>query len=356
METYTCLPGPLREFCTDLLHGEGLPRGDAELVAASLVDANLRGVDSHGITRLPIYVKRLRRGLIEPQPTVDVVQDAGGALLVDGNNGMGAVVTTRALDLALARVRRHGAVSVAIRNTNHYGSGAFYAHRAIAHQAAVFLYANAPATMAPWGGVQPYLGTNPYTFGIPAGRRDPMILDMATSQEARGKIILAAERGEPIPSGWATDPDGNPTTDAASALAGSVQPFGGPKGYGIALMIEVMAGVLTGASFGPHIGDLYHDLNRPQDLGAFIQLVDVAAFIPRDRFIERMDTLIDEIKTSPAQAGVEEILVPGEPEAQTARRRARGGIPLPTSLLTTLDELTEGRTPRLSHVVTAPDQ
>ncbi|PWG61525.1 Ldh family oxidoreductase [Sediminicurvatus halobius] len=339
MSALVVTPEALQEHCSAILAHHGLPAADAGVVAASLVDANLRGVDSHGVTRMTIYVERLQRGLVAARPDIRVVQDRGASLLLDGDNGMGAVVASRALDIALERLPQHGSVTVGVRNTNHYGSGAYYAERAADAGAAAFLYSNAPSTMAPWGGVDPYLGTNPYTFAVPAGRYRPVILDMATSVVARGKIILAAERGERIPEGWAIDGEGRPTTDAQSALEGSVLPFGGPKGYGIALMVDIMAGVLTGAGFGPRIGDLYRDLEQPQNVGAFIHLTDVGAFLPMETFRARMDEMIEEIKSARRAAGVEEIFLPGEIERRTAERRRERGIPLPAETVAQLETL-----------------
>jgi LDH2 family malate/lactate/ureidoglycolate dehydrogenase len=348
-----CSAAALVEHCTAILVQLGLPHRDAELVSDSLVDANLRGIDSHGVTRMGVYAERLRRGLVNPVPDIVVIEDKGGSLLIDGGNGMGAVVTVRALDIALERLEEHGSVSVGIRNSNHYGAGAYFAKRAVARDAVVFMYSNAPSTMAPWGGMTPYLGTNPYTFAAPAGRHNPLILDMATSVVARGKIILAANRGESIPSGWAIDAQGRFTTDAQAALEGSVLPFGGPKGYGIALMVDIMAGVMTGAGFGPRIGDLYREMGRPQDVGAFLQLTHAGAFMPVQAFKERMDLMIEEIKSLAPAPGVQEVLLPGEPESSTASRLSEAGIPLDDALIDTLEALGREAKASLAHVLDA---
>lgn len=331
----------LQQLVADILAAEGLPKPDAETVAASLVEANLRGVDSHGVSRVPIYVERLRKGLVDPDPAVTVVTDSGGALLLDGGNGMGQVVLHRAMQLGLERLPGQGSVSIALRNSNHYGSGAFFAKAATAAGAALFLYGNAPATMSAWGGREPFLGTNPYTFAVPAGSLEPIILDMATSVVARGKIILASQLGQSIPEGWAVDRKGMPTTDADEALEGSVLPFGGPKGYGIALMVEIMAAMFSGANSGPGVGDLYEDLTKPQGVGAFFTLVDIAAFQPRSHFDARMTNLVAALKASGA-AGTE-VLVPGEIEARVAKQRLQDGICIPHSVAAALEELSDDR-------------
>jgi LDH2 family malate/lactate/ureidoglycolate dehydrogenase len=252
---------------------------------------------------------------------------------------MGAVVTTRAMVMALERLQDVHSVSVAVRNSNHYSSGAYYMTPALDRGAVGFLYANAPSTTAAWGGVRRFLGTNPYTFAAPAGRHGSLVLDKATSVVARGKIILAAQRGEDIPAGWAVDALGMPTTDAGAALEGAVLPFGGPKGYGIAMMIEVLAGVLSGANIGPAVGDLYDNLDEPQGVGSFIHLVDVSAFLPREQFLERIESFIDAIKATASPENGSEVLVPGELEARTAALRSRDGVPLSADVLEALDRV-----------------
>src|ERR671910_333437 len=297
----------LRAFCEEVFLSCEMAQEDAAIVANSLVQANLRGVDSHGVTRVGIYVKRLKMGLVNPRPNIEVVRESDATLLVDGDNGMGQVVGVRALDLGLDKAGKSGGVSVGVRRSNHYGAGAYYVQRAVARDVVAFAYSNAPPTMAPWGGVDPYVGTNPYTFGAPAGKHRPIILDMATSIVARGKIILAAERGEPIPEGWAVDKQGNPTTDAREALEGSVLPFGGPKGYAISLMIDIMAGALTGAGFGPRINSLYDNFDEPQNVGTFFQLIDIGHFEEPATFRARVDRMIEEIKSSRKAADTDEI-------------------------------------------------
>jgi LDH2 family malate/lactate/ureidoglycolate dehydrogenase len=329
----------LQAFCEEVFLSCGLAQEDAAILADSLVQANLRGVDSHGITRVGIYVKRLKMGLVNPRPNVEVVHEGAATLLVDGDNGMGQVVGVRALDLGLDKAKESGGVSVGIRRSNHYGAGAYYVQRAVARDTIAFAYSNAPPTMAPWGGVNPYVGTNPYAYGVPAGEHRPIILDMATSIVARGKIILAAERNEPIPEGWAVDKRGNPTTDAREALEGSVLPFGGPKGYAISLMIDIMAGALTGAGFGPRVNSLYDNFDEPQNVGAFFQLIDIGHFVEPATFKARVDRMIEEIKSSRKAAGTEEIFLPGEIEYRKEQERRASGIPVGAETVAELREV-----------------
>jgi LDH2 family malate/lactate/ureidoglycolate dehydrogenase len=318
----------LRTFCEEVFLSCGMARKDAAIVADSLVQANLRGVDSHGVTRVGIYVKRLKMGLVNPRPNVEVVHEGAATLLVDGDNGMGQVVGVRTLELGLEKVKQSGGVYVGVRRSNHYGAGAYYVQRAVARNTIAFAYSNAPPTMAPWGGVDPYVGTNPYAYGVPSGEDLPIILDMAPSIVARGKIILSAERNEPIPEGWAVDKQGNPTTDAQEALEGSVLPFGGPKGYAISLMIDIMAGILTGAGFGPRVNSLYDNFDEPQNVGAFFQLIDIGHFVESATFKARIDRMIEETKSSRKAAGTDEIFLPGEIEFRKEQERRASGIPV----------------------------
>jgi LDH2 family malate/lactate/ureidoglycolate dehydrogenase len=318
-------------FCEEVFLSCGMAQEDAAILADSLVQANLRGVDSHGVTRVGIYVERLKMGLVNPRPNVEVVRESDATLLVDGDNGMGQVVGVRALDLGLDKAKESGGVSVGVKRSNHYGAGAYYVQRAVARDTIAFAYSNAPPTMAPWGGVEPYVGTNPYAYGVPAGEHRPIILDMATSIVARGKIILAAERGEPIPEGWAVDKQGNPTTDAREALEGSVLPFGGPKGYAISLMIDIMAGA--------RVNSLYDNFDEPQNVGAFFQLIDIGRFVEPATFKARVDRIIEEIKSSRKAAGTEEIFLPGEIEYRKEQQRRASGIPVGAETVAELREV-----------------
>ena len=332
----------LRSFCEGIFISCGMVPEDASIVADGLVQSNLRGVDSHGVMRVGIYAKRLKMGLVNPRPEVKIVRESAATLLVDGDNGMGQVVGVRALELGLDKVKQSGGVYVGVRRSNHYGAGAHYVKRAVEQDVVAFAYSNAPPTMAPWGGVDPYVGTNPYAFGVPAGGYPPIILDMATSIVARGKIILAAERGESIPEGWAIDKHGNQTTDAQEALQGSVLPFGGPKGYALSLMIDIMAGALTGAGFGPRVNSLYDNFEEPQNVGAFFQLIDISQFANPAAFKANIDRMIEEIKSSRRAPGTEKIFLPGEIEYRTEEQRLASGIPVEATTVAELREV--GRT------------
>ncbi|ARK28651.1 Ldh family oxidoreductase [Halalkalibacter krulwichiae] len=318
----------LKSYICDVLKAVGLTEENGRIVAESLISANLRGVDSHGVTRLPIYVKRLQTGAVTPNPNVQVEQESDATLLIDGNDGMGQIVGTKAIELGVEKAKKNGAVYIGVKNSTHFGTGAFFIQQALKHDMIAYAMSNAPSTMAPFGGIQPYLGTNPFAFGVPAQKNKPIIFDMATSVVARGKIISAEQRDEDIPLGWAIDKEGRPTTNAKEALEGTVLPFAGPKGYAISLMMDIMSGVLTGAGFGPHINNIYGDFDKPQNVGHFFQLIDVNRFMPAEHFKMRVDQMIDEIKSSPKAVGVEEIFLPGEIELNTEQERLNNGIHL----------------------------
>lgn len=317
----------LEDYSKKVLKSVGLSEVDTETVVASLIGANLRGVDSHGISRLPIYVERIRMGAVNPKPDIKVIEESDATLLIDGDNGMGQVVGKRAIELGVEKARNNGSVYIGVKHSNHFGTGAYFVQQGVKENMITYAMSNAPSTMAPWGGIVPYIGTNPYAFGIPAGKHHPIVLDMATSVVARGKIISAALEGKDIPEGWAIDKDGLPTTNAQKALEGSVLPFAGPKGYALSLMIDIMSGVLTGAGFGPHINNIYGaDNDKPQNVGHFFQLIDISRFMPVEQFTQRVDQMIDEIKSSPKATGVDEIFLPGEIEFNNEKRRLIEGI------------------------------
>ncbi|MCL5076206.1 MAG: Ldh family oxidoreductase [Chloroflexi bacterium] len=330
----------LHGFAAKVLERCGLPSDDAVVAATALVEANLRGVDTHGIRLLPIYVRRLRLGLMEPRPRIEVIRETTSILLIDGGNGLGQAVSTRAMELCLAKAKRiDGPAAAGVRNSNHFGAAARYVLMAVQEDMIGVATTNGSAVMAPWGGAEPYFGANPVAVGIPAGQERPVVLDMATSVSARARIRLAAQRGEPIPEGWALDSHGAPTTDPVAAMAGMLLPVGGAKGYGLALTFEVISAVLTGAGFGRQTAGLYENLTRPQGIGHFFAALPVGSFLPVDEFKGRMDQLIRELKAIKPAQGVAEVLIPGEIEERTRGERLRHGIPIAADILRELRSL-----------------
>jgi LDH2 family malate/lactate/ureidoglycolate dehydrogenase len=318
-------------FCASLFERAGVPAADSKVVAESLVQADLRGVDSHGVVRTDIYLRRLEAGMINTDGKMEVNSD-GPVTLLDGNNHFGAVVGTKALELTLDATKKFGNAVVGVKGSNHFGTCAFYLQQAIRQDVIMIVLSNASQTMPPTGGIRPFIGTNPFSIGIPAGKYNPFILDMATSVVARGKIIVAAQKGESIPEGWAVDKSGNPTTDAEAALEGSVLPLGGAKGYAISMFIDILCGVLTGAGFGKYVNNMYENWQEPQNVGHFFMAFDITRFMPIDQFKARVDRYFDEIKAEPKAPGVNEILIPGEIEHRFTQERMAKGIELPPSV------------------------
>ncbi|MFI5357687.1 MAG: Ldh family oxidoreductase [Opitutales bacterium] len=328
----------LTSFACAVLERLDVPAEDAREVSACLVLAELRGVDSHGIVRLPVYARRLLAKVVKPRPEIRVESRFAAVALVDGDNGLGPVVGTRAMEEAIRLAETCGIGYVGVRGSNHFGAAAFYVEKAIAKGYIGCAISNAPPNMAAFGGRVRFLGTNPMAVGIPAGTGRPLLFDASSSVVARGKIIMAAHRNLPIPEGWAIDPGGRPTTDAPAALAGAVLPFGGPKGSAISFIIDILSGVLTGASFALHLNTL-ENLNAVQNLGQVFTAIRTDLFLPAPEFARRMDEILTMLKTSPPAVGVERVLAPGEVEFATEERMRAEGIPVPEEVIDQLFEL-----------------
>lgn len=341
MQTQTALRisvDALHEFCQEALLAAGVPLAAAAIVAASLTHADACGLFSHGSVRLlPVYVRRLLAGTTRPTPNIQVVRQMGAIALVDGDSGLGQVVGKYAIQQAIELAHQHGVGVVGVRNSSHFGASAFFARDATDAGMIGIVMTNAPSNMPPWGGRKPYFGTNPLCIALPCGVEAPVVLDMSTSVVARGKIVMAATMGQPIPEGWAIDREGRPTLDAEAALEGAVLPMGGYKGAGLALIIDALCGVLTGAAFGIHIVNLYDDGHEVQNLGHFFMALNVDALMPVATFKARMDDYVREVRGQPRMPGVDRIYVPGELECEAERRSRAEGILLPGTAV--LDEL-----------------
>lgn len=331
------LPGDLEAFAASLLASLGVPHADARLTAACLVAANLRGVDTHGIRLLPIYVKRLELGVLNPSPNVTALQEGSAFAALDGDDGLGPVVGARAMDRAVELAAAAGVGMVTVRNSNHFGAAAWYAARALARGMVGIAASNGTPALAPWGGRVGFFGANPIALAVPAAQEAPIVFDMAASVSARARIRQFAARGEPIPVGWAVDREGRPTSDAAEALAGALLPVGGPKGYGIVLMLEVLAGLLAGAGPSNCNRDLYGDVSGPQNIGHLFLAVNPAAFLPDGSFSGRVDQLIRDLHDVPPAEGFSRVRLPGEQDQARRQERSREGVALASELV---DELT----------------
>jgi L-2-hydroxycarboxylate dehydrogenase (NAD+) len=319
----------LRTRTRDIFAAYGMPPDDADRVAECLVEADLRGISSHGVNRIPIYTKRFRLKLVNPKPALKLAAPTPVASHIDGNNGMGFIAATRAMAAAVESARNCGVGMAVASHSNHFGIAANYLLQALDAGMASMVLTNASPAMPIWGGRSPFLGTSPLGMAVPGGEKQPpLVLDMATAVAARGKIRRAAERGESIPEGWALDEHGRPTIDAAAAYRGILLPLAGPKGSGLSLMMEALAGVLSGAAFGGEVKNQYVDFETPQNVGHFFLAFRPDLFISRDEYRARMDELVSRAKSSPLAQGFDEILMPGEREARLAESRRKQGVPI----------------------------
>ncbi|SET16696.1 Malate/lactate/ureidoglycolate dehydrogenase, LDH2 family [Natronincola peptidivorans] len=332
---------PLRDLCQKLYEAQGMPADEAFLVADSLVDADLSGVESHGVSRMPIYMKRIEEKVVTNKCRVEVEKEFPGGLALNACNSMGIVAGVKVMEMGIKKAKESGFAFITVSHSNHFGTAAYFTRQALKENMIAFAATNAPSTMAPWGGIKAYLGTNPFSVAIPAGDQLPIIMDMATSVVAQGKIIMAAKTNESIPEGWAINKEGVVTTDPKEALEGTVLPFGGPKGYGIALLVDILSGILSGAMFGPHLNNMWNDFENPQNVGHCFAILDISKYIEVESFKSRIDQMIQEIKTSPKAKGVEEIFMPGEIEHRKSMKRREEGIPVSSVVYEDLKALAE---------------
>lgn len=319
-------PDMVKELVANIAVAVGVPKADAAIFADSLVEADIQGISTHGVSRVNIYVRRIQKGLINPKAKIVVEETRPSVLVVDARHGLGQVQACKVLEKLIPMARSAGAAAATIRNSQHFGALSYYCNKAAEQDMILFATTNSEPAMSPTGGYDAYFGTNPLAASFPTGKGYPIRIDLATSLVARGNIIAAHKKGEDIPLGWALDVDGNPTTDASKALMGTVLPMAGHKGYALALMVELFSGVLSGSAFGSSLGSMYKDMDRKQKVGHFFCLLDIDAFMEVEVFKKRVDRMIDEIKTCRKQHGVEQILLPGEPESRTARKNREKGI------------------------------
>ncbi|MDO9435449.1 Ldh family oxidoreductase [Hydrogenophaga sp.] len=310
----------------------GVPDEEAELAADTLVQADLWGHQSHGMLRLAWYVARLRSGAMKSVTHLTLAVDAGAVAVLDGADGVGPVVARRAVQEATRRAHAHGVGAVAVRNSNHFGTCMYYTRMGAAEGCITMLMSNAGPNMAPWGGLKAKIGTNPWSIAAPAGRHGAMVMDMANSGVARGKIYLANKRREPIPPHWAIDKEGNPTTDPKAALEGFILPMAGHKGYVMGVMVDVLSGVLSGSQFLDQVHGPYDPVNR-SGAGHFMLALNVQAFQPLAEFHERMETYIASLKDVPVAAGHRQVFYPGEMEIQADAEQRANGLMLPADTL-----------------------
>jgi len=321
----TFAPERLEALGNGIFRAIGVPADGAAWMARLLVRANLRGHDSHGVIRIPQYVASWKKGDADPQAVPILVQEGPATAILDGKRGFGQIVARRGMEVALEKGAAVGIAGVGVHNSNHVGRLADYTEMALERGMLALMCANASGAaqrMAPWGGRAARLSTNPMAFACPAGSGTPISFDVATTMAAEGKVRVKRNRKEPLPPGWVIDAEGNPTTDAGAIYRepqGSILPMGGHKGYSLALMIEVLGGILARAGHSrPNPGPVMN--------GIFIVAVDIARFLPVEGFRAEVDDLVRYLKTSPPIPGGQGVMTPGEPEAITEAERRRSGI------------------------------
>ena len=315
-------------LCLATLGYFDMPPEDAETCADCIMFATLRGLDTHGIISvLPATLAKLRAGTIVPRPEIAIVHDTATTAVLKGNGAAGPVIGARAMDFAIAKASEHGLGAVTAHNCHHYGAASFFAARALGQGMVGLAMCNAGPVVAPFGGAKGVHGTNPIAYAVPAGEEAPLVLDIATSAAAHGQLFQAARRGQAIPLGWALDGEGKPTTDPAVGARGVLLPFGGHKGYGIGLLVDVLTGALAGSTVGLSVDQ--RSITPESGGQAFFMLaIDVSRFVPRGVFADRVDQLIREVHATPPAEGFSEVLVPGDLERRQEEARRRKGIPL----------------------------
>jgi len=333
-------PQRLKEISIEILKGLNATDHEAKLVAECLVQAETRGIDTHGVHFLKLLSDRVDARMIRIPTEVRVLREDGATAVLDGGNGLGQVAAHRAMRMNIQKAKELGAGLTLIRNTNHIGILAFYTLMAAEEGMVGIVMSNSAPSMSPWGGADPFLGTNPISIAIPCGLEAPLVLDMSSSVVARGKIRLAQRKKEPIPSGWAVDETGLPTTDPNAAMKGTLLPIGGPKGYGLALMVDILAGMLSGSQYGPKIKTFHQPLG-PTGIGVLTMAIDIERFMPLDQFKQLMDSYIGSIKKSKKAKGVSRIYLPGEIEFEKEKESLAEGIELNESVASDLNQLLE---------------
>jgi LDH2 family malate/lactate/ureidoglycolate dehydrogenase len=323
----------LKRFTVEVLVGIGVPRDDAEIEAEVLVWANLRGVDSHGVLRIPLYLEWLGKGIMNPHPNVRVEKETSATILIEADLALGPVVTTMAMKRVIAKAKEAGIGWCLIRNTTHQGAMAYYAIMAAEAGMAGIVSVCSPPNMAPYGARVAGVHNSPIAIAVPGKRHRPIVLDMATSVAAGGKVDLAKDKGIPIPSGWALDKDGSPTTDPN--LSAMLVPFGGPKGSGLAVMFECLSSLMVGNPLLAPNESNKHRIHRGVQ-NSFVAAIDIGAFTDVEAYKEDVDSLVDRLKGLPTAKGADEVLVPGELEDRVYLERSANGIPLPPGTVASL--------------------
>lgn len=318
----------LVQFATEVFTKVGVAEDQARCAAEVMVESNLRGVDTHGVFLVKLYSQRIKQGLVNAKAQMKLEPCRSAMAILDADRGLGQLATLKAMQEAIRMARECGTGTVFVKNSTHFGAGAYYTNYAAEKDMIGILMSHSETDVVLFGGKKPYLGTNPYSVAIPAGKYRPFLMDMATSEVAFGKVRAAAEAGKTIPPNWAVDAEGNPVTDATKAK--SVTPMSGAKGYAIGLMVELLSSATTGMAFGPGIVRKFDDWENPQQLGHFVQAIDPSALTDISTFKSRVDAVFEDILNQPANPNnpFGRIMIPGQPEYERRDQRLSEGCPV----------------------------
>lgn len=330
----------LRDFIESCFVAEGIPQGDAEIAGGLMAEADLNGSDGHGVFRLPQYIERLQSGGMNRTPRLSVVRERAAMALLDGDNGLGHLAVNRACEIAMQKARTTGVAWVGTRMSNHAGPAGLYARLPLKQDMiGIYMAVGSANHLPPWGGTEMLLSTNPIAVAVPALEEPPIVLDMATTVAAYGKVKTKAQRGEQMPEGWMIDSLGRPLTDPARAGEGFLLPIGGPKGYGLALIFGLLAGTLNSAAFGRDVIDFNADSTSLTNTGQLIIAVSVEAFMEVDDFKRATDRIIRDMQASPTLPDFDHVRLPGERSHGVRLDNEKHGIPIHPALRQKLDAL-----------------
>lgn len=334
----------LKAFCCHAYMKVGVPADEAEIIAGLLARSDLRGVETHGVTRLPIYILRLQKEYVRKECRLTPIKDKGPTAFLEAHGSMGHIVAYRAMEKAIAKAQEYGIGWVSIKDSGHFGVAGLFPMMAIDHDFIGYIVSNSAPMMFPWGGRERIIGNNPMAYAIPADKCPPVVLDFSLGVVSSGKLILARKKGEKIPLGWAVDKEGLPTDDPYEGYegGGSLMPVGGHKGYGMVLVHEMLTAVLTGGKCTARIKSLYEkDETGIQGTCHSFLAIDPDCFIGRDEFKKEIDRYIKNVKQSAKAKNCAEILIPGEPELRTETERLKNGIPVASATIKELEALGE---------------
>lgn len=320
----------VKQLVIEKLLARDVPEKEAEIVADVLIHANLRGVDSHGVLRVEHYLERIQEEGLNIRSNPSVEKTSSSTAVYNGDHGFGHVIAKNSMDLAIQYAEEQGVGVVVAKHSSHCGALSYFVQQATDKNLIGIAMTHIEACVVPFGSAEPYFGTNPIAFGFPAKSENPIILDFATSNVAFGKVLNAKEYGKQIPPDWGIDEEGNSTTDPGKVAY--LSPFGGAKGYGLAMVVEIFSGLLSGSAFGPHIPKMFVDYKKMLDIGHFFMAIDPSKFTMVEIFLENMDRMIHELHSLTPAKGFAKVLVPGELEAIQEEKRRLEGIPLPDSV------------------------